>query len=153
MLINRSDFPDKKLEKLISFCCPKNFQSKLCDIIVKNCRSGPYNCHYYYGGYNIPKIILRFTQDKKWFPLYFKLRKDKIARTGYVGEYNLIDLDSCLVFFTAHEIRHDLQHADDKMKFWLYHDMKSAETDADKYALRKLRKYQKLKSFGINIFK
>jgi hypothetical protein len=152
MIINKSDIPDKKIEKLIEFCKPsKNFE--LCDITIKNCKS-PYSCDFHWGGDDHkPFIILRYG-DKDWFPLSFKLRSDKVARTGYhPGLYHFPDLDSCIIFSTAHEIRHYFQYCDDKMKFWLYHDTRNAETDADKHAFKVLKKFHKLRLEGVDIFK
>lgn len=149
-ITNRTEnFSDEKLEKLIKFCCPRVHLKKLCDIWVKNCKQ-PYDCDYRYGNYTKPKIILRFTKNEKdWFPLSFKLRSDKVARTGYFhGEYCFPTLDAAAVFLTSHEIAHDLQHSDPVMKFWLYHDLKSAEQHADKLAFKRLRKFLKLQESG-----
>lgn len=153
-IINRSHLSDKKIAKLLNFCRTKKNIIDEIDIIFKNCKNSPYSAGFFYGNYKRPKIIIRFTdKEKDWFPLVFNLRRDKIARTGYEGAYSFPCLNSCLIFIFFHEYAHALQHADPIKKFWLYHDLKSAEQDADKFAFSKLKKYLKLKAAGIDPLK
>lgn len=144
MVINKSSSPTAWLEKLINFAKPARLKLPL--IIIKDCVK-PYDADFHYGGWQEPYIILRFG-DYKDFPLYFKLRSDKIKRTGYFGEYFIPNKTCAIIFAAAHELRHFQQWKDPLKRFWLYHDLKKAETDADCFAFKKLNKFLRLKELG-----
>lgn len=149
MVINRSCSKTAWLEKIINFAKP--YRLKIPNITVKNC-ADPYSAEFHYGGYEEPFIILRLGSYKE-FPLFFKLSDKKIKKTGYFGEYYLPNKTCAAIFTIAHELRHYQQYLDPKKKFWLYHDKKLAETDADNFAFRKLNRYLKLKEDGLDPLK
>ncbi len=148
MILNRSNIPSARLEKLINFSRPNRIKLPL--IIVKNCVC-PYDADFHYGWIN-PYIILRFG-NYKHFPLYFKLSPKKIKRTGYFGEYYIPTKTCAIIFSAAHELKHYEQHCHPTKRFWLYHDLKLAEKEADDFAFKRMKKYLDLKEQGIDPLK
>lgn len=146
---NKSVSKTKTLLKIINFCAPKN--CKLPKIIVKNTKD-PWRCDFTFKAYKQPFIIFRFGHYS-YFPFYFKMNKNRVKKTGYYGEYFFPNKTAAMIFMIAHEICHWLQYQDDNKKFWLYHDVKKAETEADNYAFKKMDKFLQLKQAGINPLK
>lgn len=148
MIVNRSNIPTKKLEKLIEFCAPKNFE--LCDITVKN-TGEPYSADYHYPKHKSPYIILRIG-GAQWFPLSFKIRKDRQKRTGYRSEYSYNSRYEALCFLASHEIFHNYTHRHPKLWHLIYQNLPKCERLADNYAFKKLELYRKLKKQGLRPF-
>lgn len=152
-LDNRSSIPTKKILKLIEFCSPKN--CKLPKIIVKNCRDKTkmYDCEFRFSTINFPLpepyIIFRFN-NAAIYPMNYQMSRRKIEKFGYLGNYQLKNFSEMLVFTISHEIHHHYLYS--KVRHCFYSNLKKAETLADKFAFRKLKKYRELKESGINPF-
>ena len=147
---NRSSTPTHIIEKVIRFVKPRGL--KLPKIIIKNNRSlyYPFSADFNYGHYHEPYIIFRLG-DHTDFPLSYSLSEIVKKRTGYKGEYCFPDKISMLCFVFGHEFKHAQQYGHPVKRYWLYHNRKAAESEADEYAFKKLNEYRELKTQGYTI--
>lgn len=145
MLVNKSNIPTSKLEKIIKFVKPRGL--KLCDITIKDSYSKyyPWRAEFYFQDYHNPHIICRFN-SYEFFPFHSHSRK---SFKGYnYDNYNFETKTACLVYILAHEIYHlfTLRHPD--LTYLMYSTLPDKEELADAYAIKKLNQYKQLKEEG-----
>jgi len=130
-IINKSKLPNSKIREIVNFVKPsgiKNF-----DIIITNTSTG-----WHYGCARRNQVLIRLS-DKEKFPFIHDCGKPYLPIL-------LLTEDESLIQIFAHELRHVYQHQHGNKR--LRNKIKigkkvGKETDADVYAIRKVREWRR----------
>jgi hypothetical protein len=166
-LKNTTKYSDTEIAEILEFSMPlglPDFDATITrrfrDLFKGTCY--PFGCRRHKVNPSKPLIIVRTSQKEKYFPYWierggtFKKTKriatvqrhatffsgHKARRHGYISTL-LRTAQECLVYVTAHELRH-LYQVQNKA-CWVYGSKgkRSSERDADAYAIAKVREWRR----------
>jgi len=139
-IFSKIDISTKHLNELIKFCIPRG-----CKIKELHIRTSKNKSYAWYGYYAPDSKIIRIGIGKEsWFPMIVD-RVDKDVKEGYKTDFLLSSRDECLVYVLSHELRHLWQGQNKKAPRKGKIKSTYSESDADIYALYKLRQWRRKK--------
>lgn len=143
VLINQTKVSTNKIKEIIRFVRPKN--TTLPKIKIRSVTSFCFYGAYYYGNGTDERIYTSVGPYDK-FPNF--ITRSRISqKEGYLSDFWLNSKEEALVYLLAHETRHCFQDQNPNAPRIGYKNrhQKFSETDADTYALQKLKSWRKRK--------
>lgn len=145
--ILNSSIPRYRVLEILDFSWPKGFKVEV-DYRIKEVKSYILNGGFGYWFKNNEDFIIEVKYGcKDQYPTWVE-RTNKDVKDGYLKRLYIESAELCLLYVLSHENRHMYQHVNDLFNIRYPHQTKKdkydAEVDAEKYALKMVRKWRKL---------